>query len=104
MPIMYGFRHGMMGDGKFACKIYINCSLVISKNNISQILHLDDTKYTLYDNMCKFSSEINNTISKMRNKQNNISCKKQDILAEITKMKLKNTNEGREFLESLNIV
>ncbi len=100
---MNGF--GMMvHGGKFGLKIYINCSLIISKNNISQILHLDDTKYTTYDNMRKFSSEIDNTISKLRNKQNNISNKKQDILAEITKMKLKNSVEGREFLESLNII
>lgn len=103
--MMNGFD--MMYDdmiGKFDLKIYINCSLIISKNNISQILHLDDTKYPLYDKLGKLADDIDKEINRLKNKRYNLSNKKQDILAEITKMKLKNTNEGREFLESLSII
>ena len=55
--------------------IDINCSLIISKNNIKQILHLDDTKYPLYDKLGKLADDIDKEINRLENKRNNIRSK-----------------------------
>lgn len=81
------------------------CFLMIeNKGDISHLTFNDTTVYTTYNELNLIHTSINNTITDLHAKKGKIDDKKQDILAEITKMKLKNSVEGREFLESLNII
>ena len=78
--------------------------MIENKGDISHLTFNDTTVYTTYNDLMLIHTSINNTITDLHAKKGKIDDKKQDILAEITKMKLKNSVEGREFLESLNII